>query len=123
RAFPVSPSSYALRMAGDLVDDILLKHILDQVHGLPDEITRRRIEAGLRRRGLRRIKEQMFVQGSVQVPLVTDQLVTLNRDAFCSSTPVQALKQEFRTAIINFISKADSSWAKVPDVPLMVLTG
>lgn len=123
RAFPVAPSSYALRMAGDLVDHILVKNILEQVYGHPDEITRMRIEAGLRRRGVRGIKEQLFLRGQVSVPLVTDQVVTITRDEFSSTAPIQKLKQEFRNAISTFLSKADASWAKVPDAPLIVLTG
>jgi hypothetical protein len=123
RAFPVLPSSHALRMAGDLVDDILLKHILQKVHGHPDDLTRRRIEAGLRRRGMRRIKEQMLSKGTTDVALVTDQVVTLNRAEFCSSDQMEALKGEFRNAIATFLSKVDVSWANAPDAPLLVLTG
>ena len=76
KAFPVEPCSDAVRMAGDIVDDVLLKQILIRAHGDSNDVIRKRIEADLRLRGLRRLKERLFETGSLEVPLVTDQIVT-----------------------------------------------
>jgi hypothetical protein len=123
RAFSVFPSSGAIRMAGDLVDDILVKFILEQTHGYPDETTRKRIESGIRLAGVRHTKEQLFNRGQVEIPLVTDQLVKVSREEFEAYAPMQRFAAELRGAIQAFLTRVDPSWEKATESPLMVLTG
>lgn len=117
------PASDAFRMAGDFIDDILVKYILEQAHGHPDENTRRRIEAALRMTGVRFTKEQLFNRGKVDVPLVTDQLVTVTKEAFEAYPQMQNLAEQFHSKIQMFLSKVDHSWERATDSPMMVLTG
>jgi molecular chaperone HscA len=123
RAFPVMPSSDAIRMAGDTIDDILLRKIFDAAHGDLTEANRNRIAADLRLTGLRRLKEQLFTLGKLDVRLVTDQVVSIDREQFENSPEVTKFAGELERSISEFLSKVDNSWIKTPSEAMLVLTG
>lgn len=123
RAFPIQPCADAIRMAGDTIDDILLKKIIGAAHGDLNDANRNRIATDLRLRGLRRIKEQLFDRGTAEVSLVTDQLVRLDRQEFENCAEVKAFTRELEQRISGFLGKVHSSWNKTPGDALLVLTG
>lgn len=123
RAFPVLPSSDAVRMAGDTIDDILLKKIFDATHGDLTDTNRNRIAADLRLAGLRTLKERLFTVGRLDVRLVTDQIVSIERESFEGSLEITKFTGELERSISEFLAKVDSSWNKTPGEALLVLTG
>jgi hypothetical protein len=123
RAFPVQPCADAIRMAGDTIDDILIQKILSSTHGDLNETNKSRITADLRLRGIRRLKEQLFITGKVEVPLVTDQIVTIEREDFQNSPQIKALTSALEQRLSDFLSKVHPSWSKTPSGGLLVLTG
>lgn len=123
RAFPVQPCADAIRMAGDTIDDILIQKILSSVHGDLNETNKSRITADLRLRGIRRLKEQLFITGKVEVPLVTDQIVTIEREDFQNLPQIKALTTGLEQRLSDFLSKVHQSWSKTPGDGLLVLTG
>jgi molecular chaperone HscA len=123
KAFPVEPCSDAVRMAGDILDDVLLKQILTKAHGESNDVIRKRIEADLRLRSLRRLKERLFETGKLEVPLVTDQIVSIDREEFEQLPQVHTIGTAIKTAIATFLESVDESWAKAVDHATLVLTG
>jgi molecular chaperone HscA len=123
RAFPVHPCNEAVRMAGDTIDDILLGKLVASAHGHPNDTIKSRIATDLRLRGLRRMKEQLFKTGRLEVRLVTDQTVTLERNEFENSTEVRTFSSEIRKVLSGFLSRAHESWTRTPGTPMIVLTG
>jgi len=123
KAFPVEPCSDAVRMAGDILDDVLLKQILARAHGESNDVIRKRIEADLRLRSLRRLKERLFETGRLEVPLVTDQIVTIEREEFEQLPQVLTIGAEIKKAIATFLSSVHESWSRAVDQATLVLTG
>jgi molecular chaperone HscA len=123
RAFQVTPCSDAIRMAGDFIDEQLLVQLINRAHGCSDELVRRRIEADLRNRGLRVLKERLFTTGEIQVALVSDQTVSISREEFLSNDKVKAVGQEIEKAIERFLSSVRPSWSAVTGNAQIVLTG
>ena len=66
RAVGIEPGSDAIRMAGDMLDKLLLGHLLSKAPGKDDSITRRQVETALRLRGTRRMKETLFATGKLE---------------------------------------------------------
>ena len=123
KAFPVAPGSDAIRMAGDILDDILLNELLSQTHGSASSSMRPHIETALRLRGLRRLKEQMFVNGKLEVTLVTDQIVSIELEDFLRNERVEAVGKELEKAIARFLGVVHTSFSGATDNALVVLTG
>jgi molecular chaperone HscA len=122
-AFKVEPCSDAIRMAGDIVDTLLLDHIIACAHGASSETVRKKLQADLRLRSLRRLKERLFKTGTLEVPLVTDQVVKIERGEFEQLPQVQEIAGQIQKAIRDFLGHVHLSWAKATGGALMVLTG
>ena len=115
RAFPVQPSSDAIRMAGDTIDDILLKKILDGTHGNLNEANRNRIAADLRLTGLRRLKEQLFALGKLEVRLVTDQVVSLDREEFENTEEIKKFGESWSVRSLSSWPRSTIAGSKRPE--------
>jgi hypothetical protein len=123
RAFPVYPCSDAVRMAGDIIDDLLLKQILGRAHSESNDVIRKRMEADLRLRGIRRLKERLFDTGKLEVPLVTDQIITIEREEFEELPQFQAISGEIEKAIATFLGAVHATWSRAAERTTLVLTG
>jgi hypothetical protein len=123
RAFPIRPGSEAIRMAGDIIDDILLNDLLSRVHGGVTSSMRSNVESDLRLRGLRRLKEQMFINGKLELTLVNDQSVSIELEEFLRDDRVMAVGREIEKAMSRFLGSVDLTWRGATDNALMVLTG
>jgi hypothetical protein len=122
-AFQVEPCSDSIRMAGDIIDALLLDHIIDLAHGGSSEAIRKKLQTDLRLRSLRGLKERLFKSGVLEVPLVTDQIVKIEREEFERRPGVLAVASEIQKAIANFLRGVHPSWARATDGSRMVLTG
>lgn len=122
-AFQVEPCSDAVRMAGDIIDTLLLDHIVSLAHGASSEAIRKRLQMDLRLRGLRGLKERLFKTGVLEVPLVTDQIVKVERGEFENLPKVLQVAGEIQKAIENFLRAVHPSWARATEGARMVLTG
>jgi hypothetical protein len=110
-------------MAGDMIDDVFLDDLLSRVHGGVTSSMRSNIEIDLRLRGLRRLKEQMFINGRLELALVNDQAVSIELEEFLRDGRVKAVGQEIEKAVSRFLASVDSTWRGATDNALMVLTG
>jgi len=122
-AFPILPGGEAIRMAGDNLDEILLHEILTKIHGGLNSSMRGNIEVDLRLRGLRRLKEQMFLNGRLELTLVNDQSVSINAEEFLQHEQVKGLGREIEKAITRFFNSVHPSWGSALERALIVLTG
>jgi len=123
RAFPISPGGDAVRMAGDMIDGVLLDDLLSRVHGGVTSSMRSNVETDLRMRGLRRLKEQMFVNGRLELTLINDQAVAIELEEFLRDDRVRAVGLEIEEAVSRFLASVDGTWRGAADDALMVLTG
>jgi molecular chaperone HscA len=110
-------------MAGDIIDTLLLDHIISLAHGGSSEAIRKRLQTDLRLRGLRGLKERLFKTGVLEVPLVTDQLVKIERAEFENLPRVLEVAGQIQKAIENFLRGVHPSWARATEGARMVLTG
>jgi len=123
RAIPVHPGSDAVRVAGDTIDDVLLDNLLNRVHEGATSSMRSNIEIDLRLRGLRRLKEQMFNNGRLELVLINDQAIAIELDEFLRDDRVTAAAQEIENALSRFLASVDGTWGGATDGALMLLTG
>ena len=121
RAFPVSGTTRALRMAGDHLDHALLRLLLDK--GNIEPRLARRAETKLRLEGLRRLKERLYIDGSVQARLINDALVTVTRDEFEGNPLVSAFNAQLTGLVKGVIDTLDPSWALHAERITLVLSG
>ena len=121
RAFPVSGTTKALRMAGDHLDRALLKLLLDK--GNIEPRLARRAETKLRLGGLQRLKEALYTNGSVQTRLINDALVTVTQDEFENSPLVSAFNAQLIDLVKAVMDTLDPSWALHAERITLVLSG
>lgn len=121
RAFPILGTERAIRMAGDHVDEIVLKEILDRGH--VDPRLRSRAEAAIRISGLRPVKERLFREGSVDFTLLNDETVTLSLSEFATLPAVERFGEAIRDMVGALISGLDPSWSAPAERIALVLTG
>lgn len=123
KAFPVEPRSAAVKMAGGQIDSLLVEHILTKAGGYLDNYMKELISLDLRRGGLRRNKEQLFTTGTLNLRLVTDMPVTVDREEFLQTPSALNLAQVIESNLRDFLSKVDVSFAQIAEHPTMLLTG
>jgi len=123
KAYQVAPYSDAIGMAGDFIDERLLGQLVKHAHGSSDELVRNQIETDLRLKGLRKLKERLFITGEIEVALVTSQTVSLKLDEFLKNEQVRAIGQEIEKAVQRFLSSVPASWSAVTANAQIVLTG
>ena len=124
RAWPIKEADAGIRQAGDTLDRLLVEALLRKA-GLGRDGTGDRARRGLRRRGVRRLKETLFQAGSVTETLVNDEKVTLSRDEFVDSDGVRKFTEGVADKIQEILDGAHESWGKAvgPRGITLVLTG
>lgn len=121
KAFPVEPCSGAVRVAGDILDEILIAELLRRADGGSGEWMRKRFETEIRHSGVRRMKETLFRTGRLDVS-VADQNVSIELQEFLENDRVLRFGQTIEDAIKTFLGSVDSTWQQA-DQALLVLTG
>ncbi len=121
KAFPIEPCSDSIRVAGDILDEILITELLSRADGGSGDWMRKRFETEIRHSGIRRLKEALFLTGRLDVT-VADQTVSIELPEFLGNDRVKRFGQTIEEAIRKFLGAVDSSWQKA-DQALLVLTG
>ena len=124
-AFPVTPGGTAIRQAGDSLDSRLLEQLLNQAHVGEDDALRERMRAGLRLKGVRRMKERLFRTGVVDAILENDEPVKLTLKEFLASKAVRVFEDAMCREIEKLLSEVDKSFCSVVEgrYLTLVLTG
>lgn len=125
RAFPVVPGGTAIRQAGDSLDSRLLEQLLNRAHIGEDPALRERMGAGLRLKGVRRMKETLFRVGVVDEIPEDDEPVQLTRKDFLASKAVKGFGDAICREIEKLLGEVDESFSSVADRRglTLVLTG
>ncbi len=110
RAFPVLPCGKAIRQAGDTLDSLLLKELLQRANLGTDPDLERRVRDDLRRRSVRRLKERLFKTGQISERLPNDQVVELTKDEFLELEGISIFAANIRAAIQDLLTGVHESW-------------
>lgn len=122
-AIPVAPVADAVRFAGDYVDDILLHQLLEKGHIDPGTTLGKQVQASVRLHGLRRIKERLFIEHRVDVPLTHDVVVSIEESEFLSSSDIRNFETQLHNRIRTFLESTAPSFAPLLGNITLVLTG
>lgn len=124
-AFPVAPGGTAIRQAGDSLDSRLLEQLLNKAHVGEDDALRERMRAGLRLKGVRKMKETLFRTGVVREILENDEPVELTREEFLASEAAIAFRDAMCREIEKLLGEVDKSFFSVVEgrYLTLVLTG
>ena len=124
RAFPIVKGNSGVRQAGDTLDRLLVEALLRKA-GLGVDETGERARRGLRRKGVRRMKERLFQLGSLTEILVNDEEVTLSREEFIRSEGVRSFEERIADTIKRLLESVHESWEKAAAEKgiTLVLTG
>ncbi|MET2833049.1 hypothetical protein [Mesorhizobium shangrilense] len=101
--FEITGAADAKNMAGNLLDNILLKMVLEKT-GLVANTEEHRAASLALRRSKRAYKEQLFKTGSVLIELPTDEIVTIRLEDFLAYDPVV----NFTKSIVAMIAESAS---------------
>ena len=123
RAFPVEPCGTAIRMAGDLLDSVLVRMILDRAHLGADTMLQQRVSSALFLSGVRRLKEQLINTGELTHRLVNDQVISITRKEFLETEGVRNFTASLEKTIETFLSSIDLTWHDPMSKIRLVLTG
>ena len=124
RAFPIVDGNSGIRQAGDTLDRLLVEEVLRKA-GLRVDETGERARRGLRRKGVRQMKERLFQVGSLTETLVNDEEVTLSREEFVASEGVRRFADGIADKIQKLLEGVHESWEKAAAEKgiTLVLTG
>lgn len=86
----VSPAANAINQAGNIIDNLLLKLILNKSHLADGTQEYRRVQSALKRT-IRSNKELLFTQGSVTVSTVTGDVIDVELEEFLEEKSVKNL--------------------------------
>ncbi len=125
-AVPIEPGGTAIRMAGDSLDSCLVSEILERAHLGADRGLRERVSTDLYLSGVRRLKEQLFLTGTLTHELEDDRIVSLSLDEFLATPGVRAFTEGVSSKLKDFLAQVDASWGRAAaqrGAITMVLTG
>ena len=124
RAFPIVEGNSGIRQAGDTLDRLLVEALLRKA-GLGVDETGESARRGLRRKGVRQMKERLFQVGSLTETLVNDEEVTLSREEFIESEGVRKFADGIADKIQKLLEGVHESWEKAAAEKsiTLVLTG
>lgn len=122
KAFPLRMSE-AVKSAGDRVDDILVQFILSKMDGHTDSETQARVAAQLRLRNLRTYKRRLFDEGIIEIDLVTDERVIVDRDEFLESKEIRAFAKTLEDRLVSFLAAVHPSLGAATSDALILFTG
>lgn len=101
RIFEISNAAAALNKAGNMLDQILLRHILGASSLTPDT-TEYQSAALYVRRQRRALKEQLFTEGRLVVLLPTDEAVVVDLETFLDLPHMR----DFETSLHDLVAKS-----------------
>ena len=124
RAFPIADGNSGIRQAGDTLDRLLVEALLRKA-GLGVDETGDRARRGLRRKGVRQMKERLFQVGRLTETLVNDEEVTLSREEFIESDGVTKFADRIADKIQRLLEDVHESWERAATEKgvTLVLTG
>ena len=122
RAFPITPQSDAIRVAGNHLDNILVDELVKRAHLDRVEGERKQAEASLRLAGIRRLKEELFKNEVVRHRMGNDLTIEVSLAEFLALPVVQEFRDALEGSVRTFLGKVDRSWDRVETIYL-VLTG
>lgn len=98
RVFEISKAAAALNKAGNMLDQILLRHILGASSLTPDTAEYQSAALYVRRQR-RALKEQLFAEGKLVVLLPTDETVVVELEAFLELPHMRDFEQSLRDLV------------------------
>ncbi len=119
---PISGSVSTVRYAGDMIDNLLHRHLL-QLGGVKEDHPQYRHLAADLHREIRLIKEDLFVRGTVSRSLVNDVPVMTDLDTFQATDEMQKLRAEMRNKFVAVLENVDPSWLTLGDLPVFFTGG
>ena len=122
-AIPIAPIADAVRFAGDYIDDILLHQLLEKGRLDPGTTLGKQVQASVRLSGLRRIKERLFIEHRIDVPLTHDVVVSIEESEFLSSADIRNFETQLHSHVKTFLESTDPSVAPLLGTITLVLTG
>ena len=96
-----------MRFAGDYVDDILLHQLLEKGRLDPGTTLGKQVQASVRLSGLRRIKERLFIEHRIDVPLTHDVVVSIEESEFLSSSDIRNFETQLHSHVKTFLESTD----------------
>lgn len=117
-------SQKVLRQAGNRIDDLLLEYILEQSAVRQPQHDYHRIAASLRL-DIRRLKERLFVDGSIDYTLQNEKRGLVELSDFLVSSGMTELGQLISQTFEEMLRSLDSSWfteTRISGLPI-VFTG
>ena len=124
KIWEVPNTTVVLRQAGDTIDKILLRRILEQEGIESGDPEYDHVNSDLLLR-IRDLKEGMFRDGTANYNLPTDATGSVDRANFLSDERVAKFAAGLKRHFLNSLEKADPSWIKglADDDLTVVLTG
>lgn len=124
RAWPVVGGiAEGIRQAGNQLDDCLVEELMGKA-GLGIDGTGKLAREALRREGVRRLKETLFLTGRVTTPLVNDETVSLTREEFMETERVRRFSRAIEGKVQELLDGVHESWQGAAESGFtVVLTG
>ena len=119
---PILGSVGTVRYAGDMIDNLLHRHLLD-LGGVKDDHPQYRYLVADLHREIRLIKEELFVQGRVSRSLVNDVPVATDLGTFQATDEMQKLRAQMRKKFVAVLENVDPSWLTQGDLPVFFTGG
>ena len=119
---PISGSVSTVRYAGDMIDNLLLKHLLG-LGGVTAEHPQYRHLAADLQREIRLIKEDLFKDGAVSRSLVNDVVVETDVSTFQSTEGMQSLRNAMRKKFLEVLESVHESWLTIRELPIFFTGG
>ena len=119
---PVEGSVTTVRFAGDMIDQILRDHILDEAGVTPDNPQRGHIVAGLQRE-IRLIKEELFKSRAVHHRLVNDVDVAVDLAGFQRTDGMRRMGEKLEARFREVLEGVDPSFLALGDLPVFFTGG
>ena len=119
---PISGSVTTVRYAGDMIDNLLHRHLLE-LGGIKEDHPQYRYIAADLHREIRLIKEELFVRKTVSRSLVNDVPVRTDLATFQAIDEMQNLHAEMRNKFLAVLENVNPSWLTVGDLPVFFTGG
>jgi len=125
RYWEIPGSQKVLRQAGNRIDDLLLEYILEQSAVRLPQHDYHRITASLRL-DIRRLKERLFDDGSVDYTLQNEKRGLITLGDFLASPGMEELAKAIALKFEEMLISLDSSWfteTRISSVPIIFTGG
>ena len=119
---PISGSVTTVRYAGDMIDNLLLRHLLE-LGGITRENTQYGHLVAALQREIRLIKEELFEEERVCRSLVNDVEVETDLSAFQNTAGMKNLSRAMRRKFLEVLQQIDPSWLAFGQLPVFFTGG